>query len=668
MADEPLPPGFVLDEPLPPGFVLDDESEQKPTEDKGMRDLAVALAKQIFMPSIKSAAGVAATGLESLGIPNIPKDISSFVSGIQRKPPVADTTRSKFLNVAGRAAIPTAVGLGAGALLGGPLGAAAGGARGVLGAGAAEAIAGLTGEAAGQTVGKISGGEDISAGAIAGQAALSGTLGAGVKGVTEVAKVIEQPLKSALTSGAQKIMALGKKYGITLSPADITKSKFLSTLESFLEKTPFGSDIITKSRQGMINRLQALKVAASKSLGTRKDAQVIGLALKERVAEQSRVHNEALTELYNQAKSVVPEETFVIQKNLPSALKSLSDKYSRLPPKSRPDGVSMIQDLLAFDESPIKAAGIVGPTGAPLGLPGNVTVGKLMQIRSRLGELISETDAAFKMGIKGLKFQSSVDGGIYKLIQRAIDADLDSFATATGGAFAQKYSIARKAAKAGFDIFQNKNLLTTLAKNPEDIVDFVIKPGAVSEIQAVKAAVKESGFEDIRRAWITKLLQDDPEKAFRPMKLYNDLQKYGEPTLKEIFKHDPSGKGAESALRQLKEIAFLQKQIQTAEGLAGNTSGTGRMLNFGATLGAVGSVGAAATVSLPAAMAATVGAAAATVTPYGLARLYTSDFGRTLLLKGMKTTLSDKAAATKIYSQLASYLGPQGLSVPERQK
>lgn len=736
-----LPPGFILDAPkggLPEGFSLDSDLKDGPNSpspeaqdspDDTMKYLA-KMAKAIYGGPFGAATDLAY---------NVGTNPGAVYRGVKRQPEAPDaSSAANSANFVGRAAVPMAAGTAMGMAFG-PVGAGTGALRGLATTAAAEGAAGLMGEGAGQLAAHALGNNEAFSGKeMLAQGALSAGLGGAARGLGEVAIKGIPHAKGA----AKTVTALAGKYGINLTPAEITASRALSGLEVFLEKTMLGSGGIAARREA---NNEALRVAKDKLLakaGTDKERQAIGLAFFDQVKSRAEGFNNAVREMYRRVAATVPageaiqadnfiqtaERLAAMQKRSPfggsgtsgqkvvdffdgnmtyhvpgegaaaeAAAGSVRVKGSPAVPAKKPrytpslKGTPDIQDPSTgavtkgqpevpgyqIPESD-DVYGIGGPragtpsrtvnqgfmdlTGAPesaavdpsgIPVPGNgfksrtVTLGNrvdpttgvkmpvkispedLIEIRTDLTQAIADNDAGLKIGLRTM---SSRQAGAYKMLLASVEKDLDAYAASSvaGKEFVTKYRAAKGLAKLNYDIFNNPNVVNVLKRNPE-AVTAIIGRDSVSEIQRLKRASGDKGFDEIRKVWLTGLLNE--EKNATGKSLVNALAKHSDDTLREVFKSD------QKALAELMEIAKLQSLVGSAErmtpltGSARGVVSTG-LTTVGAVLGATGGP-----------IGAGVGVVAANLAPYQIAKIYLSKEARKLVLNGLKAAPGSRAKA-----------------------
>jgi hypothetical protein len=177
--------------------------------------------------------------------------------------------------------------------------------------------------------------------------------------------------------------------------------------------------------------------------------------------------------------------------------------------------------------------------------------------------------------------------------------------------------------------------------NPAALVKYIFQPNNAKQILRTRALVGQEGFQDLKQAFLTDLLDDasgrfvgqgNQEIAFpRLFKLDNFFKKYDTNTLKLIFSPAELGK--------LEQLHRMAKFTNTAQRMAGNPSGTGQValagslinrlsdprLFQGAAVGA-GAVGGGAGIA--------AGAGLAIGTPWALAKAILSKPGVKYLTSG----------------------------------
>lgn len=86
-----------------------------------------------------------------------------------------------------------------------------------------------------------------------------------------------------------------------------------------------------------------------------------------------------------------------------------------------------------------------------------MTWNELQATRSKLGELIRSQDMAYGMQRPSMKFVGTKEGGIFKQLKSALDADIEHFSTQTGGEFKKAYGCCEYILS-GKQLYKNKDL------------------------------------------------------------------------------------------------------------------------------------------------------------------------------------------------------------------
>lgn len=181
-------------------------------------------------------------------------------------------------------------------------------------------------------------------------------------------------------------------------------------------------------------------------------------------------------------------------------------------------------------------------------------------------------------------------------------------------------------------IFQN-----ILKANPASVVDLVVKPHDTQNLVMFRQMLGPEASKDLARGMVNRLLMkpdfDITETAFMaagaalsPAKLLSGMKRYGDDTLKELFRHDPT------FLKEMKELSEVASASQGAAHAAANPSGTGQsLIAFGeASMMLINPVnGLKVALGIPA-----------------LTKLYISPIGRKWLTEGFKTSPTSNAAGT----------------------
>lgn len=196
---------------------------------------------------------------------------------------------------------------------------------------------------------------------------------------------------------------------------------------------------------------------------------------------------------------------------------------------------------------------------------------------------------------------------------------------------------------------------------PASLFTNLLKPGNVktlsvqdsrnlSNILQVKKVAGKAGIDNLRSQWFAHILSEPKEGGPLTAKQFSDrASAYGPKTLSSLFP-DPG------ELAQIKNLIGLGKIVKGGERIVSNPSGTSNMMMLvtgGELTGAImeatsGNFGKAGL------LAGTI------LLPKGVAKLYLSKVGRSLLLKGYRMK-PGSAAANRLAEQIKHFVGSKNL-------
>jgi len=99
-----------------------------------------------------------------------------------------------------------------------------------------------------------------------------------------------------------------------------------------------------------------------------------------------------------------------------------------------------------------------------------------------------------------------------------------------------------------------KSLLDSLEKNPQQVLNLVIKPGNTEIIKFTRKVVGEKAFNTLKVAFTEKLMEINAAGFFSPAKFVNRLHSFGDATLQAIYNEKEL-----TDIRNLAEVASLIK-------------------------------------------------------------------------------------------------------------
>jgi hypothetical protein len=418
----------------------------------------------------------------------------------------------------------------------------------------------------------------------------------------------------ALTDFQRNLIKVADEKGIPLTPADVSKGSGWAKFENMLDQIPFTgvSEFTAKKLASFKNYLSA---TISKS-GTNLDRQQIGEVIQDAINRRSQASRDAVNAAYKISGELTDSRALTPAKEFIDAAKKLRDVETRgLTTLRDNDIVRTADEILAkkfwnFED--------------------------LYANRQKIGEAI---DKEMLSDVAGFKSKATPLARKWLILKRGLDDSIDTFFKNQPQEAQAALQIAKATAKENISTFGGKDILKLVNSAPEKVIDMVVKPNNATGIAMVRKAVGEDGFKPIKQRFVSDIIESsklESEAAgatFEPSRIFTNLNKYEDSTLKAMF--------SPSEIKELNDIATLSMGMKTAERMAGNTSRTASNL---VTLGAVGAGGVAAVNWKEHPVWATVTLLSAPVA----ARLYLSKAGRSLIINGLKagpgTTEAAKAA------------------------
>lgn len=501
--------------------------------------------------------------------------------------------------------------------------------------------------------------------AVAGMALPQSEIEAGIMAasgpVGKVAGAVTGKVASAvgprLSAAATELMALAEKYGIQLSPADITKSEALARFESLLEKTPFGGERISQFRKSAWNKVKELADSVSERMGTSATKAEVGEVVSRARRELAREAGDVSDQAWAKYEGMLAPDTEMGAVNTLNQAEKLLERELRKSPRLR--NQSLISEL-EWVKSQIRSGQDLGG-----GKISPATRFKDMaEIRSRIGGLIGALGGGGAARTSGERFVATQEEAAYRRLFGAVARDQESFANAGGSVLKEVYDEAINLFKLSKGTFDNKVLRTVRRlgdENPERIVGLIAKPNNVTNIKRVKSALGPKGMESIQRRFVQDLIESagetEAKEAFaNPSAFVRALKKFDEPTLKALL--------PEETVSALQGLSRLSQNIGVAEKIAGNPSGTGK-----AVIAAGSAIPAIFAALTPGGIegriiGGTIGTGITLLTPRLMADAYLSKAGRSLLVQGYRIPANSPEAA-KWATRVSTFLAAKGLGAKE---
>jgi len=417
------------------------------------------------------------------------------------------------------------------------------------------------------------------------------------KAAPAIAGKIIAPFQNKMTPAVKFVQNEAKNAGITLTPADLTGHKGIGLAESLMEKVWGATDIIRDFRlNSQINPLEArlntlLKEGASKEsvestgqkiwdevtdylttqkrlegdllngvrtkmiakLGNNQSFSAIGLEAKEVIKARTQLMRDRKNELYNAIGELTPEGGFETP-NLAAEAKAILKERKGLPASSMD---SELRTWLGWAKKEMDISPQLQKTLE--GVPANVRESilkdlgdeiKVKRTWNTLQEATKDMEAIMRqddpMRYTGLKGGMSPKGRTAVRLKSAMQKDMRAMAESNPDALEQL-----KIADAFYgdyaDVVKSKMVKNLINADSGKLIDVAFRPNAIDEIKLLKAAAGPNGFLKLREGFMNKLLGTNKDVVFKPETFRNNIIKYGDETLTEIF--------GKSDLVELKKIA-----------------------------------------------------------------------------------------------------------------
>jgi len=407
------------------------------------------------------------------------------------------------------------------------------------------------------------------------------------------------PKEKYMTPSAELRQAEAEMAGVRLTPAEVTQSKGLSLVESVIEKSPTGADIVSDFRfEKQLKPLMLQRARLLSEAGPDEQINILGRRIREQVDDflqkQTNIKGDKLEQLRTDVlarlggnasyKSVGLETKEILKYNSIVEMNragqayaavgaELADQVFETPELSRvasetlagfkklPIQDSRVSKVLhwSINEIPpeLKAEIAMYPPEVQKQMMDTIgssfvkprTWQDLIEFDKQLSALMrAENPWLHKGMLAGTRFQSTPEGAIFGKLKDAVRSDMQSIAEATGGNVLKKYEAAKALYAEAASVWKNKDLVRIAASNPEDLIDVAFRPNGVTEISLLKKALGGTNqFLRLREGFTNKIMGIGKFDTFEPKFLQSQLRRYGDEMLSHIY--------TPNDLRFLKEVA-----------------------------------------------------------------------------------------------------------------
>jgi len=440
-----------------------------------------------------------------------------------------------------------------------------------------------------------------------GEVALTVAGGAVGRGIGATAVGLMPPLAERAPNVVKAVKA-AMSANILPTVAQITQNRFLASVEEMAAKIPFVGKRISFMREAQdkaFNELRAKtiekagpsvaesesgavvqkKVAASleakaakreselakahralvSSGGPQESIEKAGRALDDiRIAKTDEARKKA-SKLYKDVGEEIPDGANIVMPNKLS--KSAADeleKYKNLPSASLdPKAKKLLEDLRdgpkgriiensanpVMGKAELEGMGLDYSQIAAVSERSGYTFEEMQTLRSTLNGMIQQERLKVPAG------QMTPEGALYKKLKSSLDSDIEGFSEGLAPALKKKFEVATAYYRDHYKgVFANKTMATLgkVAKdNPDDVYKLIFKPGDVSDMKRLKAAVGDKALDPMRRRFVRDLVTADDGRILTGAEITGNLAKYGDEAIKEAL--TPS------------QLADVRKYVKTRE-------------------------------------------------------------------------------------------------------
>lgn len=408
--------------------------------------------------------------------------------------------------------------------------------------------------------------------------------------LSKAGKMIDVP-----SFGKGELAKEAAKRGIRYTPAEITGSKTMALMESFLEKLPRSGDVITEFRlkaqlEPLIDNLEKLKRTNASTESIDKMGQKIWDRVNKHLQETTSYSDQQLNmlrdkvlesigsskpsyilaeeaqgilkgrsddskrnvgDLYSELSKKLPDEKFKTPK-LEKASEDILDEASGLPDvdnavmdyakwgKGEDSGISKTLEDQLSQVPPEVRREILAERGISTG---GRSPKKLKAFAEKIGGRIKKEDLLLGKG--GAFKETTPEGRQLSILKASAREDLDDIAKSIPEA-SEALSKATKAYGKHAETFKTDDIRKIITSKPEGVLGRIIVKDGVRGVQKVKTAIGEKGFTKIKQNLTNDIMGVGKHDTWNPKYLESQMQKYGDPVLEEVY-----GKQAVSNLKKI---------------------------------------------------------------------------------------------------------------------
>ena len=399
-------------------------------------------------------------------------------------------------------------------------------------------------------------------------AALGAALGTGVAGTLAGAGRVAGKLTNTLTGKtanreAQDVLETGKQFDVPVSFADVTKSPIVRKVDTQLENIPVVGTTGFRQKQQ-----DAARVAVEKLRNEFDPGEDIGGSIQKGLQHQTRRIEDKKTELYGRVSELADEAGTVPTSRMNAVAREAMFNEERFPDSTYIGTQQLSAFLRQFQDNP------------------RLNFSDLLLLRGRLGNRIDDLMA-------GENRQAAFP---LQEMKRALDDDLERFASGSGGELKRRWNVAQTFYKNKV-IPQRATDIKKAAKSdtPDEVYSKFIKANLQGDrAQKLFLALDEPGRQSVRYGMIDqayqKALRDQAGgEVFSPALFAQNLEKV-QGSVGVFFRGSDAKQidGLTKLMRHVQRAGQINENPPTGNRLVLLLTGAGAAVNPGAAASMVG--------------------------------------------------------------------------------
>lgn len=461
-------------------------------------------------------------------------------------------------------------------------------------------------------------------------------------GLATAAGKILRPFAGKVTSVGREALS---KYGFQFTPAQVTDSRALDIAENIASGSMFGGGRYHKFLESQQHLFDAERARLIDRFGGFRDPEAVGGIIQaSRQAGIDRFQQQAAQKYADAA--MLAEGVQIPMDDLVGFAQGELAKRTALPGEVTGDsGLRLLRQVAEAGGDEAAAVPQIG-TGARAAMAGRPEYADLATLLGQMESGTMATSLSFDQAsffrselLRLVREREDAPGGqsdrlvgvakqLVKRLEGAIDAHLPEGAKLA-------WREANAFYKAGKQRFDTEFLRKLGQKDPERVVDFIVKGGATTQVRAAREAVSPQAWKAVQAKTVERILTSPKNETLTASgaEAGKALSTLTRPTLREIFPDADHG--------EVEQMARILDEVQRKK------EGTGKVWIQLTQAGAVANIPAGGKVGAV--------ARATLVAPWLISRLFTSTAGRQWLTTGFGSP-AGSPQFTKAVSEASLFL------------